>query len=230
MRYVVTGANRGLGLEFVRQLTQRGDEVVATARRPEEAEELQSLSDSSSRDIQVRRLDVTDSDSVESLANSLPFDAIDVLINNAGTMTSGGSPTEGFDYEQMRHCFEVNTLGALRVTEHLLPAIREADSPKVVNITSKMGSIADNGSGGSYAYRTSKTALNMATRSLAEDLEQEGIIAFVIHPGWVKTRMGGDNALITPEKSIDHMIDRIDEAGPEQAGEFLEWDGGYVEW
>jgi len=230
MQYVVTGANRGIGLEFVRQLSARGDRVVATARRPEEAGELQSLARDADPAVHIDQLDVTEPASVEQFAANLPVDSTDVLINNAGTMVSGGSPDEGFDYDNIRHCMEVNALGTLRVVEHLLPAVRQSDNPKIVNITSKMGSIADNGSGGSYAYRSSKTALNMLTRSLAVDLRDDEIIAFVMHPGWVQTRMGGENALITTEKSVDNMLDRIDEAGLEQSGEFIEWDGGHVDW
>jgi NAD(P)-dependent dehydrogenase (short-subunit alcohol dehydrogenase family) len=230
MQFIVTGANRGIGLEFVQQLADRGDDVVATARDPEAADQLQTLAEKADAEIHVESLDVTDQSSVDDFVDSLPVDSVDVLINNAGTMSSGGSPTEGFDYDEMRHCYEVNTLGPLRVTEALLPVLRRGEETKVVNITSKMGSIADNGSGGSYAYRTSKTALNMATRSMAVDLRDEGIITFVMHPGWVQTRMGGDNALISTEKSVDHMLDRIEEADPEQSGEFIEWDGGHVSW
>ncbi len=230
MKYVVTGANRGIGLEFVRQLTTRGDRVVATARQPEEADELQALAREADPAVHIDQLDVTELASVEEFAANLPVDSIDVLINNAGTMVSGGSPDEGFEYDNIRHCMEVNALGTLRVVEHLLPAVRRSENPKIANITSKMGSIADNGSGGSYAYRSSKTALNMLTRSLAVDLRDDEIIAFVMHPGWVQTRMGGENALITTEKSVDNMIDRIDEAGLEHSGEFIEWDGGHVDW
>lgn len=230
MQYVVTGANRGIGLEFVRQLTARGDRVVATARQPDEADQLQALARDADPAVHIEQLDVTEPASVEEFAANLPVDSIDVLVNNAGTMVSGGSPDAGFDYDNIRHCMEVNALGTLRVVEHLLPAVRRSENPKIVNITSKMGSIADNGSGGSYAYRASKTALNMLTRSLAVDVRDDDIIAFVMHPGWVQTRMGGDNALITTEKSVDNMLDRIDEAGLEHSGEFIEWDGGYVDW
>ena len=230
MQYVVTGANRGIGLEFVGQLTDRGDEVIATARRPGKADELQELAEGADGAVEIYQLDVTDQASVEGFADAIEGSSIDVLLNNAGVLHRGGGPKKGFDFEQIQKDFEVNAKGTLRVVQALLPMIQTSGSAKIVNITSKMGSLADNESGGSYAYRMSKCALNMATRSLAVDLQEEAITTFVIHPGWVKTRMGGENALITTEKSVRNMLSRIDEAGPETSGRFLEWDGGDVPW
>jgi NAD(P)-dependent dehydrogenase (short-subunit alcohol dehydrogenase family) len=229
MRYVVTGANRGLGLEFTRQLTERGDTVVATARWPEEADKLNEYARQDERDIEVHELDVTAPDIVESFADTMKEREIDILINNAGRLHRGGSP-EDFEFEEIRGDFETNAIGTLRVVEALLPNLKRGGGAKLVNVTSKMGSIADNESGGSYAYRMSKTALNMATRSLAIDLAADDVTAFVIHPGWVQTRMGGEEALITPETSVENMLQRIDEADDDQAGQFLEWDGGQVPW
>ena len=228
--YVVTAGNRGIGLEFVRQLTDRGEDVVTTARRPGKADELQEVADAAETDVEIYRLDVTDHASVEAFADELDGTDIDVLINNAGVLHRGGGPKKGFDFEEIQKDFEVNAKGTLRVVESLVEEVARSGGGKIVNITSKMGSIADNGSGGSYAYRMSKSALNMATRSLARDLENDGIVTFVIHPGWVQTRMGGENALITTEKSVSNILERIDEAGPEQNGEFLEWDGGNIPW
>lgn len=230
MKYVVTGANRGIGLEFVQQLTDRGEEVVATARRPREADELREVAEQADPEVTVHELDIAAPESVAEFGDTLAGTGIDVLINNAGRLTRGGGPKEGFDFDQIQGDFEVNAKGTLRVIEALVDEVERDGGGKIVNITSKMGSITDNGSGGSYAYRMSKCALNMATRSLAVDLEEDGIVAFVIHPGWVRTRMGGDNALISTEESVTNMLERIEEAGPEQAGEFLEWDGGYVGW
>lgn len=230
MKYVVTGANRGIGLEFVKQLNERGEEVMATARGPEEADELHEIARQDGAEVTIRELDIADPESVAEFGEALEGQGIDVLINNAGRLTRGGGPKDGFDFDEIQGDFEVNAKGTLRVVEALVDEVERDGGGKIVNITSKMGSIADNGSGGSYAYRMSKAALNMATRSLAVDLEEDGIVAFVIHPGWVRTRMGGDNALISTEESVTNMLERIDEAGPEQAGEFLEWDGGYVGW
>lgn len=230
MQYVVTGANRGIGLEFVRQLSTRGDEVIATARRPGKAEDLQKVAENVAASVEIHRLDITDQTSVNQFARDLDGEAIDVLINNAGVLHRGGGPKQGFDFDEIQTDFEVNAKGTLRVIESLVSNVVEDGGGKIVNVTSKMGSIEDNGSGGSYAYRMAKCALNMATRSLALDLSGDGVVAFVIHPGWVKTRMGGTNALISTEESVSNMIDRIDDAGREQSGKFLEWDGGYVPW
>jgi NAD(P)-dependent dehydrogenase (short-subunit alcohol dehydrogenase family) len=229
MHFVVTAGNRGLGLEFVTQLLERGERVTTTARNPRDADALQALLNAYTDRLDIVALDVTDPQNVADLSAHLDGEAVDVLLNNAGRLSRGGSP-DGFDYDQIMGDFRVNAVGTLRVTEACLPALRRADGAKIVNITSKMGSIQDNGSGGSYAYRMSKAALNMATRSLAHDLEPEGMIATVLHPGWVQTRMGGSNALISPEKSIRNMLSIIDDLGPEDSGRFYEWSGEEVPW
>lgn len=226
---MITAGNRGIGLEFVRQLLDRGDHVVTTARHPEEANDLQSLADEHGDRLTVVALDVTDPQSVTAAAKALGGRPIDLLINNAGRLSGGGSPDD-FDFDQIEADFNVNTVGPLRVIEAMLPNVRKGDNAKIVNVTSKMGSIADNQSGGSYAYRMSKCALNMATRSLAADLTGDGIVTFVIHPGWVQTRMGGPNALISTETSVSKMLEVIDGAGPDASGEFYEWNGNHVAW
>lgn len=229
MKYLITGANRGIGLEFVRQLSERGEQIVATARRPRNADKLQSLADRADRDIEVLELDVTDDKSVRHLKSHFKGSELDIAINNAGQLLSGGEPGD-INYRNIQKSVEVNTEGPLKVIDAVLPALQEADNPKIVNITSKMGSIADNRSGGSYAYRISKAGLNMATRSLAQDLKSHDVVAFVLHPGWVKTDMGGQNALITPEQSVENMIAIIDDATKQQTGTFLEWNGNEVPW
>jgi NAD(P)-dependent dehydrogenase (short-subunit alcohol dehydrogenase family) len=228
MQYVVTGGNRGIGLEFVDQLTARGDSVIATARNPSDARELQLLADE--RDVEIFALDISEPESVSAFGRELADRSIDVLINNAGVLHRGGGPHEGFEFGEIQTDFEVNVKGTLRVVEALLDNVAAEGGGKIVNLTSKMGSIADNGSGGSYAYRISKAALNMATKSLAIDLEDDNIAAFVVHPGWVQTRMGGDGALITTEESVTNLLARIDEAGTEESGQFLEWNGGEIPW
>jgi NAD(P)-dependent dehydrogenase (short-subunit alcohol dehydrogenase family) len=229
MRYLVTGANRGIGLEFVRTLAGRGDDVVATARRPDEAVDLNALAADSDGRVRVMQLDIADEASVEAFATELGDTPLDVVINNAGRYTRTGS-FEALDFDSLYKDFEVNTVGTLRVTQAVLDNVRGGDAKVICNVTSKMGSIADNGSGGSYAYRISKAALNMGTRSLAMDLKNEGIIAFVVHPGWVETDMGGPNALISTQKSVDGLLDRIDNASLDDTGRFWEWNGNEVSW
>lgn len=229
MKYLVTGANRGLGLEFTRQLAARGDQVIATCRNPEQADALQELAKSGDQIEAVLQLDITDAQSVDAFTKALTAETLDVLINNAGRLSRGGSP-DAFNFDDIRDDFEVNAIGTLRVVEAAMDALRRGEGKKIVNLSSKMGSIGDNGGGGSYAYRMSKAALNIATRSLAIDLKPEGFIAFVMHPGWVQTDMGGESALITPETSVSNLLERIDEADAGDSGEFLEWDGGNIPW
>ena len=229
MLYLITGANRGIGLGFVGQLLARGDSVVATARRPDEADELQRLAERHPDRLEIAELDLSRQDTIDEVADRLGNRSLDVLINNGATM-KGAGPFEELNDSILFESFEVNTVGPLRVSRALLPNLERAEGAKIVNITSKMGSVADNTSGGSYAYRISKAALNMATRSMAIDLAPREIIAFVIHPGWVRTRMGGSNALIDTETSVSNMLRIIDGADEETSGTFQEWNGNQVPW
>lgn len=221
--WVVTGANRGLGLEFVRQLTAAGREVVGTARRPDEAGELAQLP------ARVERLDVTDDDSVAGFARALEGTAVEVLINNAGHGV-GERRLDRIDFETLKHFFDVNSIGPLRVSRALLPHLKAGGRRTIVNITSRMGSIDDNSSGGAYGYRASKAALNMITVSMAVDLRDAGVTCIVLHPGWVQTRMGGDSAPLSPEDSIRGMLRVIEGLGPEDSGRFLDYSGKEVLW
>ncbi|MGD8329140.1 MAG: SDR family oxidoreductase [Acidobacteriota bacterium] len=221
--YVVTACNRGLGLEFARQLSARGDRVIATARDPEAASALNKL------DVQVEPLDVADADSVARFAAALGDEPIDVLINNAGVGVRS-RPLEQVDLEGMSHFFEVNTVGALRVTRALLEGLRSGADKKIVNITSRMGSIEDNSSGGAYEYRASKAALNMVTKSLALDFGGEGFVCVVMHPGWVQTDMGGSSAPVEVEDSISGMLRIIDRLDQDFNGDFLDFTGASLPW
>jgi NAD(P)-dependent dehydrogenase (short-subunit alcohol dehydrogenase family) len=228
MRAVVTGSNRGIGLELARQLIARGDEVDAGARNPATADELRATG------ARVHALDVGDPASVAAFARALGDAAIDLVINNAGF---SGGPSQSLRQmagdlalPDMLRTFDINAVGALRVTVALLPHVRRGGGKKLVHITSGMGSIADNGSGGYYAYRMSKAALNMMSKSLAVDLRGEGIISFVINPGWVQTDMGGEHAPTPVDESVRSMLARIDAATLAQSGEFLDYKGGTYPW
>ncbi|HZJ53412.1 MAG TPA: SDR family oxidoreductase [Myxococcaceae bacterium] len=226
MRFVVTGANRGIGLEFVKQLTARGEEVDATARDPGAASELQALASPGIR-FRIHPLDVADDASVAAFAEQLPAGPIDVLINNAGVSgVKGGEPIDPADILRV---FNVNAVGTLRVVRTLLPRLREGKGKKIVNLTSVLGSIAD-ATGGRFAYRMSKTALNMATRILAEDLRGEGFRTVALHPGWVQTRMGGSAAPVPPEQSIRGMLGIIDGLTAEQSGRTFDFQGREIPW
>jgi NAD(P)-dependent dehydrogenase (short-subunit alcohol dehydrogenase family) len=231
MRTVVTGANRGIGLELVRQLRERGDEVEACARSPKQATELQALA---GERVRIHPLDVTDAASVRALSASLRDATIDIVFNVAGV--DGGSRqslanlADDLELRNVADTFAVNAIGPLRVTVALLPQVRRSSVKKLVHITSGMGSISDNTSGGSYAYRMSKAALNMMSRSLARDLEGDGITSFVINPGWVQTDMGGSRAPTPVDESVRGILRETDRATRAESGEFLNWKGNRYAW
>jgi NAD(P)-dependent dehydrogenase (short-subunit alcohol dehydrogenase family) len=226
MRFVVTGANRGIGLEFVKQLTARGEEVDAAARDPNDAADLRALVRPGVR-LRIHRLDVVDDASVHAFAEALPAGPVDVLVNNAGV--SGVKGGEPIDPEDILRVFDVNAVGTLRVVRAVLPRLRAGKTRKIVNLTSLLGSIAD-ASGGRYAYRLSKAALNMATRLLAEDLRGEGFLTVALHPGWVQTRMGGSAAPVPPEQSIRGMLRIVDGLNAEQSGRVFDFQGRELPW
>ncbi len=220
---VVTGANRGLGLEFARQYAAAGAQVVGTARDPETATELAATG------ARVLRLDVTDDDSVAGFARELGDAPVHLLINNAGTSGRAFSDA-GSRAELARRVLEVNTFGPMRVTEALLQNLVVAHGACVVNVSSQLGSIAQNTSGGYAGYRESKAALNMYSRCLAADHRDESILAISVSPGWVRTDMGGPEAPLSPEQSIAGLRKVIEELAPEDSGKFLNHDGAELDW
>ncbi|MDB4983343.1 MAG: CsgA protein [Myxococcales bacterium] len=229
MRLVVTGANRGLGLGLARALTARGDDVWATARRPAEATELTALARASDGRVHVHALDVRDDAQVAALAAALGDAPVDVLVNNAGVAGAWRAGLADFDAAEALSMFDINALGAIRMTRALLGNLRAARG-KVVNMTSLMGSLADNSSGRAYGYRMAKAALNMATRNLAHDLRGFGGVAIALHPGWVKTDMGGAGALEEIDESVARIIAKIDRLGPDDSGRFWHAKGQELPW
>ncbi|MDX2091075.1 MAG: SDR family oxidoreductase [Kofleriaceae bacterium] len=228
MRVVVTGANRGIGLELARQLSQRGDQIEAGVRDPQSAGELAALPN-----VRVHPLDVGDAKSVRAFAAAVNTAPIDMVLNVAGVLprSSGlGQLAEDLSLDDAANTFDINALGPLRVVIALLPAVRKGTGKKLVHLTSGMGSIGDNKSGGAYAYRMSKAALNMMSRSLAVDLRNEGIISVVINPGWVKTDMGGASAPTPVEESVAGILREVDKATLADSGEFLNWKGNRYPW
>ena len=230
MRIVVTGANRGIGLGLARAYAERGDEVWATARRPAEAKELQALARASGGKVHVHELDVRDDEQAKAFAAAIGDAPVDVLVNNAGIAGSWNTTLATFDAEEALRCFDTNALGAIRVTRALLPNLRAARG-KVIDMTSRMGSIGDNGSGRGYAYRMSKAALNMATRNIAHEVKGFGGIAVALHPGWVKTEMGGEGA--TEEigaAAVARIVAVIAGLDAEKSGRFWHANGSELPW
>lgn len=220
---VVTGANRGLGLELCRQLNQTGAKVIGTARDPQTAIDLRAL------EVQVEKLDVAEPESVSAFAHRLGKTPVDILINNAG-IGGAGEGIAKLDLDDVVHKLEVNTLGAIRVTQALMPHMRRGRERKIAHVTSRMGSIGDNGEGGYYAYRISKAALNMFNRSLAVELVGQGFVCVVLHPGWVQTRMGGSTAPQTTEQSARGMLEVIARLRRQDTGRFFDYSGAELPW
>jgi len=221
---LITGANRGLGLEFARQYADAGWKVIGTARAPEKATELRELG------VRVMQLDVTDAASVANLATALKDQPIDLLINNAGMANRDGMSFETLSFDGVEQVLAVNTIGPMRVTRALLPNLRLGSTKLIVSISSGLGSIADNTRGGYYGYRESKAALNMFNRSLAANLADEGFTCVVMSPGWVRTDMGGPEADLSPEESIAGMRSVIGGLAAKDNGTFQSWDGTIVAW
>jgi NAD(P)-dependent dehydrogenase (short-subunit alcohol dehydrogenase family) len=226
---LISGANRGIGLALATLYAQRGDTVYACCRTPGKAAELHALSRTHS--VNVIPLDVGDEPSVAALASQLGGASIDTLINNAGV---SGGPSElqtatRMDFAAWSEALNVNTLGPVRLMQALLPALRRARSPKVMNITSQLGAISLD-MAFSLGYSASKAALNKFMRLAAIELKREGIAVGLVHPGWVQTDMGGPSAHITPTASAAGIADVIDQLSLNNTGGFWKWNGSRHEW
>jgi NAD(P)-dependent dehydrogenase (short-subunit alcohol dehydrogenase family) len=228
---LITGANRGIGLELARQYLERGDVVLATARNLETAEDLQALAAQNPGRCHLLPLDVTDEAAIAAVAAlaATLVDGLDVLINNAGVFPRNERP-ETLDAQTMLETLHVNAVAPLIVARELLDLLRRGRRPRVLNITSQLGSLTRRASGRCYSYCSSKAALNMLTRSLAFDLQPDGIIAVVVHPGWVQTDMGGAHAPVLVGESARGIIALADGLLPEQTSKFLTWDGREHAW
>jgi len=227
---LVTGANRGLGLEFARQYAAEGWQVFAACRSPDDASELKQLAAQSGGQVRVLPMDVTDTASVRASARELSGQPIDLLLNNAGVMGPRNERLGRLDYAAWMKVLDTNSLGPMRVVEAFLENVARSQLKRIVTITSGMGSIADNTSGDSYAYRTSKAAVNMVMKSLSIDLASRGITCVVMNPGWVRTDMGGPGGKLSPAESIKAMRKVIASLKPEDSGKFLNYNGGTYPW
>lgn len=227
---LITGANRGLGLEFCRQYAEAGWDVIACCRNIGQAQDLNRLA-GQYPNIQVEKLDVVDFDQIDVLAQKLSGRSVDVLINNAGVY--GDSQGHGFgqlDYRVWTETLRINTQAPIKMAEAFLPQLQHSDKKLLVSVSSLMGSIADNTSGGSILYRSSKAALNAAMKSLAIDLNKLGVGVLILHPGWVKTDMGGPDALIDANESVSGMRAVIADFSLAQSGSFIKYDGKLMAW
>lgn len=228
---LITGANRGIGLEFARQYAADGWQVVACCRQPQQAEALNRLADQYKDRFSIHRLDVRELAETDQLSHKLQDLPIDILINNAGVYPHAQNGEFGrISYDDWMEAFRVNTFAPLKMVEALIEQIACSQLKIVATITSKMGSIADNQRGGSYIYRSSKAAVNTVVKSLAIDLQPRGIIAVLLHPGWVQTDMGGRGALISTKQSVTGMKSILGRVTHSDTGKFIAYDGQHIPW
>lgn len=227
---LITGANRGLGLEWTRRCLEADWRVIATCRHPEAAPELGALVARHPK-AALYRLDVCDVQDLRSLRMDLETEPIDVLLNNAGVYLDKFDPgLGGLHFDAWERTFAVNTLGAARVTETFLDNVARSSARLVVAITSHMGSIAEIEAPGAYAYRASKAALNAAMRGMSLELKPRGIGVLLLHPGWVRTRMGGPEGMLSPAESVAGMLKLVEGFRLEHSGSFLRYNGTAIPW
>ena len=228
---LVTGSNRGLGLEWVRQYAAEGWRVYATCRQPIEADELNALADQE-KGIRILRLDVTKPDEINALAVDLMKEPIDVLVNNAGVYLEKFMEVglRKLRYEDWIYTFQVNTLGAVRVTEAFQEHVARSERRLVVVISTHMASIADIAAPGAYYYRSTKAALNAVMEGLTHELRPKGIGVLILHPGWVQTRMGGEGTSLMPLESVQGMRSLVEKFRLNESGRFFRYDGIEMPW
>jgi NAD(P)-dependent dehydrogenase (short-subunit alcohol dehydrogenase family) len=226
-RVLITGANRGLGLEFTKQYAAEGWDVLACCREPQQATALQALAGAHSN-IKIHHLDVANFAQIDALALQLKGQAIDVLINNAGVYPP--STFGDTNYDDWAEAFKINAMASLKMAEAFVTHVTKSELKKIATLTSKMGSLDDNTSGESYIYRTSKTAVNMVMKSLSIDLKPYGISVVTLHPGWVQTDMGGPNGLISAHTSVMGLRKVIDDLSLNNTGKFIAYNGSEIAW
>lgn len=223
----ITGANRGIGLSLTQQYLESGHTVYSTYRDENAAEALLTLSQAHSN-LTCLELDVTNYPGVSKLADEI--EGIDILINNAGYYGPKGYGLGNTDVEEWRRVFETNTIAPLKLVEAFLPSLSNGSLKKVACLSSRVGSMTENTSGGGYIYRSSKAALNSVVKSLSNDLTSQGFTVLALHPGWVQTEMGGPNALIDTQTSAAGLIQVIESSNTEVSGHFFNYDGSTIAW
>lgn len=226
---LITGANRGIGFELAGQFAADGWNVIACCRNPVAAQSLQDLREQFSS-VEIHPLEVTDYDQMADLAKQLSRRSIDILLSNAGIYGPKGVGFGNVEASVWREVLEVNTIAPMMLVQAFVEQVGASQQKLVAVISSKVGSIADNASGGSYLYRSSKTAVNQVVKSLSIDLAGRGIAVISLHPGWVKTDMGGPDAEISTDESVTGLKGILQSAGSAQSGQFIEFNGEQIPW
>ena len=229
MSILITGTNRGIGLEFVKHYLKNNEKVIATCRNRNSAKDLLELKNATSN-LSLLELDVSKPNSIDEFTSKIADQPIDTFINNAGIFGPRNIEFGNFNAKEWLDVFNINTIAPLIITQKILKNLRLGKNKKLAFISSKVGSIEDNTGGGMYIYRTSKTALNQVIKSLSIDLKEENFIVVALHPGWVQTDMGGPNALIDTKTSVKGMIEVIDNLTPKNTGKFYNYDGSSIPW
>jgi NAD(P)-dependent dehydrogenase (short-subunit alcohol dehydrogenase family) len=235
MTVLITGASRGIGLEFVRNYLQQNMTVIATCRTPNQSTDLKELVNDFPDTLSVIQLDVTDDQSINDAYKQVKskFSKIDLLINNAGIVSGGNARYNALGElhkENFLKVFATNSVAPILIMEKFLPLLKKGTNSKVINISSRMGSISLKSSSSTYSYDASKAALNMFTKSLSYRLKRDKISMVVFHPGWVRTRMGTEQAPLSKKTSVSGMIQVIDSLQLSDSGQFLDWEGKEVPW
>ncbi|WP_373089609.1 SDR family oxidoreductase [Sneathiella sp.] len=227
---IITGANRGIGLALVERFLASGVwRVLACCRAPDQATALQKLAREQADRIELFALDVTDSGSAEHFAWQINGRKVDVLLNNAGVKGGDHQTALDMDFDAWEEALQVNTLAPLRMVQAVIGNLRLSTQPKIITISSQMGALSRKGSG-SYAYSSSKAAVNKVMQILASDLQADGFIVCLYHPGWVQTDMGGKSATISPEESANGLFSSITALTRTDNGRFLKWNGEEHPW
>ncbi len=227
---LITGANRGIGFELTQQYAEAGWRVIACCREPDKAQGLDGVRNDYREQVSIHRLDVTNSEPIKALATSVEDTPIDILLNNAGIYGQRDDSLGNIDEDKWLETFRVNTIAPIKVMEAFIDVVAASKRKVFASITSKMGSVADNTSGGSYVYRSSKAALNAAMKSAANDVKGRGISVVVIHPGWVRTDMGGPSGLLSVEQSAKSIRELLGRVSIEDTGKFFNYDGTVIPW
>lgn len=230
MNILITGANRGIGLEMVRYSLEQGWRIFACCRNPHNADKLFNIAKLSNGKISVHIADMLELSTVQALAYELRNDSIDILINNAGIYGSDKNTFGSVDVESWMQAFQINCVAPLKMVEAFSEQLFMGNRKLVACMSSKMGSMADNGYGNSYIYRSSKAALNAVVKSLSIDLKEKNIISVALHPGWVKTDMGGSGAEITTRESVEQIFRNLSLLTIQDSGRFIDIDGSDIPW
>lgn len=230
MNILITGANRGIGLEMVRYSAKQGWRVFACCRNPHNADSLFSIARLSNGSISVHIADMQELSTLQALSYELRNDSIDMLINNAGIYGTDKNTFGAVDVESWLQAFQINCIAPLKMVEAFAEQLSMGNQKLVACMSSKMASMADNGYGNSYIYRSSKAALNAVVKSLSIDLKPQGITSVVLHPGWVKTQMGGPNAEITTQECVDQLFTIMSSLTIKDSGRFIDIDGSDIPW